>query len=288
MTKAINALGLEFDCRYGANAYILLKYDGSMREIVRSFDRNRPIDVVPKFLVAVKGVKPLSGMEDGAGRNSALFRHIIPLVHAGFSTSETRDILRLVNEFVFTESLPEEEMVKILRDEAFVKIKAVSIRPADFSDAGTAELFVSEYANKARFATSHGWLVWNGTVWEASELKAQQLQIELTSHMLKDAVSATKASIDAQVAGEEKVEAAAVKAYLKFVLRMREHSKVAGVLKLARSALEIKPGALDANPFEINTPSGIFCLRTGKQSPHRSEAFCTKITRFAPSSLVKV
>jgi P4 family phage/plasmid primase-like protien len=63
---------------------------------------------------------------------------------------------------------------------------------------------------------------------------------------------------------------------------MREHSKVTGVLKLARSALEIDIGELDSDPLTLNTPDGIVDLQTGQVLLHRADALCTKVTGASP------
>jgi P4 family phage/plasmid primase-like protien len=72
--------------------------------------------------------------------------------------------------------------------------------------------------------------------------------------------------------------------YHKFAMKMREHSKVTGVLKLARSALKIDIGELDADPLALNTPDGIVDLTSGRLRPHVADALCTKITGASPGT----
>ena len=119
LTRQVNALGIPFDSRYGKNAYIIQKYSGAEREIVRDFDAARPIDAVPQWLKAIRNGKEFSGMVDGSGRNSALFAHILRLQKSGFSEDEIRETIRHINGYVFDEPLPDDEVEKILRDEAF-------------------------------------------------------------------------------------------------------------------------------------------------------------------------
>jgi len=123
LTGKVNALGLKFDCKYGTNAYIVLKFGGEVREILRDFDGSRPIDAVPKCLMEVKRAEPLFGMVEHEGRNSMLFKHLIPLKQAGFGVGESRDIAHIINDYVFGEPLPDDDMDKILRDKAFSGIK---------------------------------------------------------------------------------------------------------------------------------------------------------------------
>ena len=119
LTRQINALGLPFDSRYGKNAYIIQKYNGAEREIVRDFDTTRLIDAVPKWLKAIRSGKEFSGMTDGSGRNSALFAHILRLQKNKFSVEEVRETIRHINSYVLDEPLSEDELDKLLRDEAF-------------------------------------------------------------------------------------------------------------------------------------------------------------------------
>lgn len=119
LTKQINALGIPFDSRYGKNSYIIVKYNGVDREMVQDFDDTRPIDTVPKWLMAIKNGKEFCGMTDGSGRNNALFSHILTLQKNGFSEDEVRQVIRYINDYVFDEPLAEDELEKILRDEAF-------------------------------------------------------------------------------------------------------------------------------------------------------------------------
>lgn len=140
LTHSVNALGLEFDSRYGKNAYIVLKFNGEMREIVRDFDEGRDIEVVPPFLVLVKGGKVFAGMGEGSGRNSALFTHILTLQRHGFSENVTRLTIRIINEYVFDEPLPDEELQKILRGEAF---RPTATAAGDFDGAGDAPIYIA-------------------------------------------------------------------------------------------------------------------------------------------------
>lgn len=60
-------------------------------------------------------------------------------------------------------------------------------------------------------------------------------------------------------------------------------SYVAGVERLARvdQRIVVLPEHLDADPWALNTQSGIVDLRTGQVRPHEPLALCTRITRAA-------
>jgi P4 family phage/plasmid primase-like protien len=302
LTHEIDALGLNFDIRTGRNAYCVLKFGGKLREIIRDFDESRDIAEYPPWLAPLRGGVAFSGMGDGSGRNGALFSHTAKLLRNGYPKDQVRTICTMINDYVFAEPLPDEELAKILRDETFdgFDISNVTgdfglpIRPPDFSDTGMAQVFAKSSEDTLRFCTAYGWLVWNGTVWESSDLKSQGREMEFTGQMLEDAAGClTKAHASlahAETTGDEdagnkaKAELKDAQAYYKFVMKMREHSKVTGVLKLARSALEIGISELDADALALNTPDGIVDLASGKVMPHRAEMYCTKITRNSPGA----
>jgi len=306
VVKAINALGFTFDIRTGVNMYIVLKYNGNVREIIRDFDENRPLEAYPKWLAPIRGGGKFTGMADGSGRNAALFRHIGILVRNGYTAEEIKFVLPLINDYAFDEPLRPEELHKVCRDEAVEKFMAFSaerdfagnLRPTSFTDVAMAEAFARECGGAACYAAATGWLVWQGTKWEMSDLKAQQKYIDFTKSVLEDAKKEVKtayadvalaetnaADEDATLKAKNVLKAA--ETYLKFAMKMCEHSKITGVLKLARSALEVSVNELDADAFALNTPDGIVNLRTGISEPHSPEAKCTKITRFSGNAAGK-
>ena len=74
------------------------------------------------------------------------------------------------------------------------------------------------------------------------------------------------------------------KAYLDHAMRTRSDRRIKAILELAKHFLAIDPAQLDANPAELNTPIGIFNLKTGEMRPCDKEAMCTKVTACAPGS----
>ena len=141
MTKQVNAIGIPFDSRYGKNAYIILKYNGKIRKMLRDFDEKKSISEIPKWLMSIKNGKTFSDMTDGSGRNSALYAHILTLQKHGFTVDEARSAIRKINDYVFYSPLGEEELSKILRDEAFTKGEQSSAK-YDFTPWNGAPAFV--------------------------------------------------------------------------------------------------------------------------------------------------
>lgn len=305
VVKAVDALGLGFDVRTGKNMYIVLKYDNTYRPILRDFDETRPIDLFPKMLSPIKGAEKLAGMGEGDGRNGALFRHSALLLRNGYTPTEVKRILYLINQYIFAEPLPDEEMKKLTRREALEDFDTgrttaeedfgSPLRPKSQNDIGMAELFVREYKSEVRYSEATGWLVWNGKQWETSDLKAEQRYLEFIKRVFEEAKRAVKTAYelygeDVVKQGEKQAKAnndehiKNALAYFKFINKMCDNSKITAVLKVAKSLLQIDVKDLDSNPFELNTPSGIVDLKTGIVYPHRAEAFCTKMTKVSAST----
>jgi len=302
VVKAIDALGFTFDVRTGVNMYIVLKSKGVVREILRDFDESRPLDEYPKWLSPIRGGTKFTDMADGSGRNAALFKHIGILVRNGFTAEEIKFVLPIINDYAFGEPLRPEEINKVCRNEAIEKYMAFAaerdfageLKPTAFTDVAMAESFARECGEELRYSVATGWLAWQKVKWELSDLKAQQRYIDFAKKVLDDAIKEVKkAYADVALAetgggdvASKRAEKAlkAAEAYHKFSLKMCEHGKVSGVLKLARSALEINVNELDSNAFDLNSPAGIINLRTGEVTPHTPESKCTKITKLSPSS----
>ena len=140
------ALGIEVDIRCGKNAYILLKQNGAMREIVRELDENLPVDPVPRWLVPLKSAKSFFGMAEGDGCNSALFAYGGTLFGCGFTRGETRKTIRLINRYLFKMPLPhaDRSMAELIKSNAFfiqVNLSIIDIGIFYSSDCSPASYF---------------------------------------------------------------------------------------------------------------------------------------------------
>lgn len=112
-------VGLKADIKLGKrNGTQILKYEGKERFIEWDTD-GRELQEVPKWLLPVSTSVDFFNMEEGDGRNNTLFSYILTLTTAGFSKEETRECIEIINKYVLKESLSEDELEVILRDEAF-------------------------------------------------------------------------------------------------------------------------------------------------------------------------
>ena len=168
-----------------------------------------------------------------------------------------------------------------------------TFKPADFSDAGNAAVFVREHCDDIIFTDSMGWLCWDGKRWERNEHKALELAEDFSEHMLRDAMGEYRDALhneaEAKAAdpeGSEAVKAASEavkrsKAYLAHANMTRPVSRLKAILDLARPYM-VRPGnSMDADPLELNTQAGIINLVTGAFRPNQQEAYCTKVTAFS-------
>lgn len=113
------AIGIKVDIKLGSkNSYQVLKIGGSKRPWIRKSDS---LPDLPKWLYPVKNPVDFSQLEEGDGRNQALFNYILTLQNAGFSKTGIIETIQIINRFVLKTPLEQREIDTILRDEAFAK-----------------------------------------------------------------------------------------------------------------------------------------------------------------------
>lgn len=116
------AIGLTADIKVGTStSYDVIKIDGEERFIEWDIEDGSTYQEIPKWLFPVRTAVDFLDMDAGDGRNQALFNYILTLTANGFSIDETRETIRILNRFVLKESLSDDELEVILRDEAFQK-----------------------------------------------------------------------------------------------------------------------------------------------------------------------
>lgn len=164
--------------------------------------------------------------------------------------------------------------------------------PLDYTDVGQANVFVSVYGDTVKYSRATGFLVYDGSVWNESEIKAQGLSQELTERQLEEAnarvqdaqgmMAAVTAAGAVDMAKEAKALLYKERAFRKFVLSRRSSSKIKATLTESQPQIEINVDELDKDGFLLNTPDGTIDLRTGDMKPHVSTDYCTKLTTVSP------
>lgn len=121
-TGALLACGIHADIKIGSRAsYGTLKVDGVERPIIYDILDGEEYQPIPKYFTPVKSKTDFVNMENGDGRNQALFNYILTLQSNGFSKDEARETLHIINDFVLSDPLTEKELETLSRDEAFQK-----------------------------------------------------------------------------------------------------------------------------------------------------------------------
>lgn len=115
--------GLTADIKVGLkNSYSILKFNGEERFIEWDVEDGHDYQTLPSFLLPIKRCDiDLLNLGEGDGRNSTLYEYILKLNQLGISKDESREILKLINKYIFKTPLDESELETLSRDEAFPK-----------------------------------------------------------------------------------------------------------------------------------------------------------------------
>lgn len=118
-THTQTAVGLTVDIKLGTrNSYHVLKYAGTKRQVLRKVEE---LAVLPKWLTPIKSNVDFTHLEEGDGRNQALFNYILTLQSEEFTKAEIIETIGIINKYVLKSPLDQREIDIILRDEAFKK-----------------------------------------------------------------------------------------------------------------------------------------------------------------------
>lgn len=163
------AIGIYCDRKSGnRNAYVKVKQDGKMREWIRKVPKDE-IEILPEWLNVVSapaGKFAFKGMGEGSGRNQELFNYIVYLQTKGLSKDGIRKALEVINDYVFSDPLPESEISTIYRDEAFKPddVIAEQVAEAEKKTGGFSHINVAE-----EIIAGHNLIGYNGVIYEYSD-----------------------------------------------------------------------------------------------------------------------
>lgn len=116
------AIGLTADIKVGSKmTYGVLKLDGTVRDVIYDIYDDEEYEKVPKFLLPISYCPEFTELFAGDGRNQTLFNYILTLQANGFTQSEARQTLDVINDYVLPEPLPKVELESVYRDEAFAE-----------------------------------------------------------------------------------------------------------------------------------------------------------------------
>lgn len=121
-TKCKLACGITADIKVGCkNSYEVLKYNNVERFCEWDIEEGGKYQSIPKWMTPIKTNIEFKDMESGDGRNQALFNYILTLQLSDFSIEEAKETIKIINKYVLKDSLSEDELEVIIRDEAFKK-----------------------------------------------------------------------------------------------------------------------------------------------------------------------
>lgn len=116
------ACGLESDIKLGSrSSYSILKYAGKERPVIYDIFEGEEYEQVPKWLLPINTKLDFMELKAGDGRNQSLFNYILTLQSYDYTVEEARECIRIINKYVLKDSLTDEELDVILRDDAFKK-----------------------------------------------------------------------------------------------------------------------------------------------------------------------
>lgn len=129
--KCNTALGFPVEFKHKKNTkFITVKRNGVLRKVENENFRQE----LPEFLSYSRRYEELYGMDDGDGRNQALFTHRSNMR----GMKNWQKIMEFINETIFAEPLPQKEMEVLLRD--------VRVDPkSEDAESAIATLVMKEY-----------------------------------------------------------------------------------------------------------------------------------------------
>lgn len=107
----IMPFGLKADFRCANKGYVLLPFGASGRALSKCTDI---IDLPLEFTPMPTRKDSLLGLKDGQGRNATLFSHLMAYKHRGADEEQIETMAFAINEEIFDDPMPDEEIEKIL------------------------------------------------------------------------------------------------------------------------------------------------------------------------------
>lgn len=137
------------------------------------------------------------------------------------------------------------------------------------TDDGNAILFVELHGQDVRYAVdAKQWYAWDGQRWQAS---GDTMVLDRARQTVRTLLDLGRDLTDDQQ------RVAAVRHYSSSASANR--IQAIPKLALSDSRIGVLTREFDADPYLLNTPTGILDLRTGVETPHRRDAYLSKQTR---------
>ena len=116
-TNKLTVAGVKVDYKTGTRQYAIVKQDGQMRQMdnVHHLGNLDTLPELPLYLYPSKLKHDIYGLEDGHGRNSAMYTHLLStLEQYSLNDDELNNLADFINNKVFADPLPERELKNII------------------------------------------------------------------------------------------------------------------------------------------------------------------------------
>lgn len=135
------------------------------------------------------------------------------------------------------------------------------------TDDGNALRFVEQHHELLRHVSAWGWMVWTGTHWERDDTLLPQEMARKTVRMIPE--EATHEGVGDELATD----------IMRWGVRSQAKERVKAITDLARSdpRIVLRTDDFDADPWSLNTYSGIVDLKTGSVVPHNRDRMMSKV-----------
>lgn len=167
----ILGIGLEADIKIGRkNSIEVLKVKGETRFC--EYDSEGDYDTIPFFLKPIKvnkeekeTIQSFKDLKDGDGRNTKIYNYIVTLYSKnGYTKEETIQTIKLLNKYIFDDSVDNKEIKTLLRDDSFENLtqqleenETNGFNPNDFARQMLDECNVIKLDNQLYVYTSDGY-----------------------------------------------------------------------------------------------------------------------------------
>ncbi|MCC6672512.1 MAG: hypothetical protein IT458_15715, partial [Planctomycetes bacterium] len=149
-------------------------------------------------------------------------------------------------------------------------VVVANLERLELTDSGNASRLVALAGDDLRYCGPlGGWLAWNGTRWVRGDDAAARYAGDVWRTVLEEAKAAPTGK--------------AAQRYMDHARYSRSAKAIRETLNVAKNdaRVVVEPSRFNADPWLLNTPSGIVDLRTGELAPHRRDAYMTKIAAAA-------
>lgn len=112
-TNKLTVAGVKVDYKTGTRQYAIVKQNGQMRDMDNDhyLDDLDDLPELPLYLYPSKLKHDIYGLEDGHGRNSAMYTHLLStLEQYSLDDDELNNLADFINNKVFADPLPETEL----------------------------------------------------------------------------------------------------------------------------------------------------------------------------------